>query len=242
MKINKLLSAVIVASVMFSCNKKGASKESLKTEIDSVSYAIGMDVARNAKTSFSEINSELFMEGFMSVIDSSEVLIDQDKAQEVISVYFQKKQEAEFKKQQEEALKKVEETYADNKAAGVKFLEENKSKEGVKVTSSGLQYIVLKEGSGPKPTTNNKVKVHYQGTLIDGTVFESSVENGTPAEFFVTQVVQGWIEGLQLMPVGSKYKFFVPQELAYGAFPRQGGGIKPFDTLIFEIELLEIIQ
>ncbi|GFZ79478.1 hypothetical protein GCM10011531_06620 [Aquaticitalea lipolytica] len=242
MKINKLLSAVIVASVMFSCNKKGASKESLKTEIDSVSYAIGMDVARNAKTSFSEINSELFMEGFMSVIDSSEVLIDQDKAQEVISVYFQKKQEAEFKKQQEEALKKVEETYADNKAAGVKFLEENKSKEGVKVTSSGLQYIVLKEGSGPKPTTNNKVKVHYHGTLIDGTVFESSVENGTPAEFFVTQVVQGWIEGLQLMPVGSKYKFFVPQELAYGAFPRQGGGIKPFDTLIFEIELLEIIQ
>ena len=221
MKINKLLSAVIVASVMFSCNKKGASKESLKTEIDSVSYAIGMDVARNAKTSFSEINSELFMEGFMSVIDSSEVLIDQDKAQEVISVYFQKKQEAEFKKQQEEALKKVEETYADNKAAGVKFLEENKSKEGVKVTSSGLQYIVLKEGSGPKPTTNNKVKVHYHGTLIDGTVFESSVENGTPAEFFVTQVVQGWIEGLQLMPVGSKYKFFVPQELAYGAFPRQ---------------------
>ncbi|WP_283635968.1 FKBP-type peptidyl-prolyl cis-trans isomerase [Aquaticitalea lipolytica] len=242
MKINKLLSAVIVASVMFSCNKKGASKESLKTEIDSVSYAIGMDVARNAKTSFSEINSELFMEGFMSVIDSSEVLIDQDKAQEVISVYFQKKQEAEFKKQQEEALKKVEETYADNKAAGVKFLEENKSKEGVKVTSSGLQYIVLKEGSGPKPTTNNKVKVHYHGTLIDGTVFESSVENGAPAEFFVTQVVQGWIEGLQLMPVGSKYKFFVPQELAYGAFPRQGGGIKPFDTLIFEIELLEIIQ
>lgn len=242
MKINKLLSAVIVASVMFSCNKKGASKESLKTEIDSVSYAIGMDVARNAKTSFSEINSELFMEGFMSVIDSSEVLIDQDKAQEVISVYFQKKQEAEFKKQQEEALKKVEETYADNKVAGVKFLEENKSKEGVKVTSSGLQYIVLKEGSGPKPTTNNKVKVHYHGTLIDGTVFESSVENGTPAEFFVTQVVQGWIEGLQLMPVGSKYKFFVPQELAYGAFPRQGGGIKPFDTLIFEIELLEIIQ
>ena len=242
MKINKLLSAVIVASVMFSCNKKGASKESLKTEIDSVSYAIGMDVARNAKTSFSEINSELFMEGFMSVIDSSEVLIDQDKAQEVISVYFQKKQEAEFKKQQEEALKKVEETYAENKAAGVKFLEENKSKEGVKVTSSGLQYIVLKEGSGPKPTTNNKVKVHYHGTLIDGTVFESSVENGTPAEFFVTQVVQGWIEGLQLMPVGSKYKFFVPQELAYGAFPRQGGGIKPFDTLIFEIELLEIIQ
>ena len=242
MKINKLLSAVIVASVMFSCNKKGASKESLKTEIDSVSYAIGMDVARNAKTSFSEINSELFMEGFMSVIDSSEVLIDQDKAQEVISVYFQKKQEAEFKKQQEEALKKVEETYAENKAAGVKFLEENKSKEGVKVTSSGLQYIVLKEGSGPKPTTNNKVKVHYHGTLIDGTVFESSVENGAPAEFFVTQVVQGWIEGLQLMPVGSKYKFFVPQELAYGAFPRQGGGIKPFDTLIFEIELLEIIQ
>ena len=242
MKINKLLSVVIVASVMFSCNKKGASKESLKTEIDSVSYAIGMDVARNVKSSFSEVNSELFMEGFIHTLDSTEVLIDKANVQGIISVYFQKKQEADLKKQQDEALKKAEETYADNKAAGIKFLEENKSKEGVKVTPSGLQYIVLKEGNGPKPTTNNKVKVHYHGTLIDGTVFESSVENGAPAEFFVTQVVQGWIEGLQLMPVGSKYKFFVPQELAYGAFPRQGGGIKPFDTLIFEIELLEIIQ
>ena len=126
-----------------------------------------------------------------------------------------------------------------NKAGNVKFLEENKSKEGVKVTASGLQYIVLKEGTGAKPTAESQVKVHYHGTLIDGTVFDSSVDRGEPAEFGVNQVIPGWTEGLQLMSVGSKYKFFIPQELGYGA--RQAGEkIKPYSTLIFEVELLEV--
>ena len=130
--------------------------------------------------------------------------------------------------------------FNDNKVAGEKFLEENKIKPDVKTTASGLQYLVMKEGTGEKPTAVSKVKVHYHGTLIDGTVFDSSVDRGEPAEFGVSQVIKGWTEGLQLMPVGSKYKFFIPQDLAYGAFPRQGGPIKPFSTLVFEVELLGI--
>ena len=145
-----------------------------------------------------------------------------------------------LKKQKEEASKKVEAEFGDTKAEGVKFLEENKTAEGVQVTPSGLQYIVLKEGNGEKPTETSTVKVHYHGTLIDGTVFDSSVDRGTPAEFPVNRVIKGWTEGLQLMSVGSKYKFFIPQELAYGAFPREGGVIKPFMPLIFEVELLEV--
>ena len=124
----------------------------------------------------------------------------------------------------------------------MKFLEVNRSKEGVQTTDSGLQYIVLKEGSGDKPKAISKVKVHYHGTSLDGTVFDSSVDKGVPSEFFVNQVIKGWTEGLQLMSVGSKYKFFIPQELAYGAFPHQGSPIKPFSALIFEVELLEIIK
>ena len=100
----------------------------------------------------------------------------------------------------------------------------------------------MKEGSGEKPVATSKVKVHYHGTLVDGTIFDSSVDRGTPSEFFANQVIKGWTEGLQLMSVGSKYKFFVPQELGYGATPRAGGKIKPFDVLVFEVELLEIVQ
>lgn len=242
MKIIKLLAVVFLITMVSSCNSQGVSKKSLKTEIDSVSYAIGMDVARNVKTSVSEMDTDLFMQGFQNALDSTDLLIEQDKVQGLLSSYFRKKQDAQREKQQAEALAKAEEQYADNKLAGEKFLEENKTKPGVKTTESGLQYIVEKEGTGEKPTATSKVKVHYTGTLIDGTVFDSSVDRGKPAEFGVSQVIKGWTEGLQLMPVGSKYKFFIPQELAYGAFPRQGGPIKPFSTLIFEVELLDIVK
>ncbi|MFI0430483.1 FKBP-type peptidyl-prolyl cis-trans isomerase [Mariniflexile sp. HMF6888] len=233
MKIIKFLGVVLAASVLSSCGGQGVSKRALKTELDSVSYAIGMDVARNVKTSISEIDSELFIQGYMNVLDSTNILIKEENAQQVLTAYFQKKQAEKMKKQQEEAEKE--------KAVGEKFLEENKSKEGVKVTESGLQYIVLKEGTGAKPTAESKVKVHYHGTLIDGTVFDSSVDRGEPTEFGVGQVIRGWTEGLQLMSVGSKYKFFIPQDLGYGA--RQAGEkIKPYSTLIFEVELLEIVK
>ncbi|WP_349291587.1 FKBP-type peptidyl-prolyl cis-trans isomerase [Hyunsoonleella aestuarii] len=239
MKAIKLLSIVLVATIFVSCNKKAVTKDALKTEIDSVSYAIGMDVGRNVQMSFDEINNDLFMEGYLNTLDSADVLIDKTLAQGLVKSYFQKNREKIMKKQQEAAARKAEAEHAEGKLASETFLEENSTKEGVETTASGLQYIVLKEGEGEKPTATSRVKVHYHGTLIDGTVFDSSVDRGEPSTFGVGQVIKGWTEGLQLMNVGSKYKFFIPQDLAYGATPR-GGKIKPFDALIFEVELLEI--
>ncbi|MBQ8521495.1 MAG: FKBP-type peptidyl-prolyl cis-trans isomerase [Bacteroides sp.] len=140
----------------------------------------------------------------------------------------------------EEAIKAkaMEEKYADNKAAGEKFLEENKTKEGVQTTASGLQYKVIKEGKGAIPTDSSTVKVNYKGTLIDGTEFDSSYKRNAPATFRANQVIKGWTEALTMMPVGSKWELYIPQELAYGA--RNAGQIKPFSTLIFEVELVEI--
>jgi len=234
MKIIKCLSIVAIAASLVSCNKTGATKKPIKTTLDSVSYAIGMDVAKNVKASFDDFDNELFVQGFTNALDSTDLLLDQTKAQQVVRAYFQNKQK-------EDAVKRQESAQA-NKEEGEKFLAENKSKEGIVTTESGLQYSVLKEGSGAVPTTSSKVKVHYHGTLIDGTVFDSSVDKGTPAEFGVTQVIKGWTEGLQLMNVGSKYKFYIPSNLAYGANPRPGGAIQPNSTLIFDVELLEIVE
>ena len=130
--------------------------------------------------------------------------------------------------------------YGDTKAIGEKFLEENKLKEGIIVTESGLQYEVLKMGKGKKPAATDKVKVHYHGTLIDGKVFDSSVERGEPIVFGLNQVIKGWTEGVQLMPLGSKFRFYIPQELGYGA--QAAGDIPPYSTLIFEVELIDIIK
>ena len=140
----------------------------------------------------------------------------------------------------EEAIKTkaMEEKYADNKAAGEKFLEENKTKEGVQTTESGLQYKVIKEGKGAIPTETSTVKVNYKGTLIDGTEFDSSYKRNAPATFKANQVIKGWTEALTMMPVGSKWELYIPQELAYGS--RNAGQIKPFSTLIFEVELIEV--
>ncbi|GHV21992.1 hypothetical protein FACS1894174_06110 [Bacteroidia bacterium] len=137
--------------------------------------------------------------------------------------------------------KALEKQYAEQKNANSKFLEENKGKEGVQVTASGLQYKVVKEGTGPKPTSADKVKVNYVGTKIDGTEFDSSIKRNEPFEFSLNGgVIQGWIEGVQLMNVGSKYIFYIPSDLAYGT--QGNSGIEPFSTLIFEVELLEIVK
>ena len=246
MKIIKVLSLAMVIITMSSCNNNGISKKALKTEVDSVSYAIGLNMAsglkQNLKAGFNEGDLELIKQGFFNAMDSTDMLIADDKVQQIIQSYFQNKQQEEMKKKQEEAAKKAEEEFGDVKAAGEKFLEENTTKEGVEITASGLQYIVMKEGTGEKPTPTSTVKVHYHGTLSDGTVFDSSVDRGEPSQFGVGQVIPGWTEGLQLMSVGSKYKFFIPQELAYGATPRPGGVIKPFSPLVFEVELLEIVK
>lgn len=239
MTLMKSLSIVALSFAMVSCNNSGVTNKPLKTEIDSVSYAIGMSVGRDVKTNVSEIDKELLIQGLVNALDSTDLKIEQDKVQTVLSNYFRKKQEDQMKKQQEEAEKKALEEYGALKAEGEKFLKENMLKSGIETTESGLQYEVVTQGTGEKPTANSRVKVHYHGTLIDGTVFDSSVERGQPSEFGVGQVIKGWTEGLQLMPVGSKYKFYIPQELAYGATPR-GGKIKPFSPLIFEVELLEI--
>jgi FKBP-type peptidyl-prolyl cis-trans isomerase FklB len=132
----------------------------------------------------------------------------------------------------------LEAKYGENKAAGEKFLAENAKKEGVKTTESGLQYKVIKEGKGAIPTETSTVKVHYKGTLVDGTEFDSSYNRNEPTSFRANQVIKGWTEALTMMPVGSKWELYIPQELAYGA--RETGDIKPFSTLIFEVELLEI--
>jgi len=134
--------------------------------------------------------------------------------------------------------KKMESQYGANKAAGEKFLAENKNKPGVVTTASGLQYEVIKKGTGAIPTDTTRVKVHYHGTLVDGTVFDSSIERKEPAVFAVNQVIKGWTEALKLMPVGSKYKLYIPQELAYSN--QNQGAIKPFSVLIFEVELISI--
>jgi len=242
MKVIKFLFLSAIVISLASCNNQTSTLKSLDSEIDSVSYALGMDMGLKIKMNFDDINQNAYIQGVNNGIDSTNMLLDSKDLSTVINAYFQKKQQEKMKEQQEAAAKKAETDFADSKAEGEKFLEENKSKEGVVTTDSGLQYIVMKEGSGEKPVATSKVKVHYHGTLVDGTIFDSSVDRGTPSEFFANQVIKGWTEGLQLMSVGSKYKFFVPQELGYGATPRAGGKIKPFDVLVFEVELLEIVQ
>jgi FKBP-type peptidyl-prolyl cis-trans isomerase len=242
MKIVKTLALVFLVTSLVSCNSKEFNKKSLKTEIDSVSYALGVNMASQFKENFKEINRNVFVQGYLNGMDSlSLLLINEKDVNTVLSTFFKKKQQAQAKIEQEKAAKIAEVEFRQVKEEGERFLAENKTKKGVKITASGLQYIVLKEGKGAKPTATSQVKVYYKGTLTDGTVFDSSGEKNVPYITYVNRVIEGWIEGLQLMNVGSKYRFFIPQELAYGATPRPGV-IKPFMPLIFEVELVEIIQ
>ena len=242
MKVVKSILAVAVVASMVSCGNQVKEVKSLETEIDSVSYAIGLSMSGQLRSGFEEVNKDILTQAIRNGLDSTNLLIDVKDIQSVISPYFQKKQAEQMKEQQEKAASEAEAKFGENKKAGIDFLAENKTKEGVITTDSGLQYIVLKEGNGDKPEgPTTKVKVHYHGTNIEGKVFDSSVDRGTPAEFGLNQAIKGWTEGVQLMNVGSKYKFFIPQELAYGA-QQKGADIKPFSTLIFEVELLEITK
>ena len=242
MKLVKKLAVVAVTVSMFSCGNQAQDVKILETELDSVSYAVGLSMSGQLKSNFSEVNKSILAQGIRNGLDSTNLLIDAKDMQEVLSGYFQKKQQAQMEEQQAAASKAAEANFGENKKAGEDFLEANKSKKGVKTTESGIQYIVLKEGSGEKPAgPMTKVKVHYHGTNIEGNIFDSSVDRGTPATFGLNQVIKGWTEGVQLMNEGAKYKFFIPQELAYGA-QQKGENIKPFSTLIFEIELLEVLK
>ncbi|MEI8046725.1 MAG: FKBP-type peptidyl-prolyl cis-trans isomerase [Bacteroidota bacterium] len=191
-----------------------------------ISYALGLSIASNLKNSGVEaLDIEHFTKGLNAILKDEEISMSPDEVNHILSEFF-------------EGMK--EKAEGNNSEAGILFLAENKNKPGVVVLPSGLQYSVITEGSGVKASAKDQVKVHYTGTLIDGTVFDSSVNRGEPATFGVTQVISGWVEGLQLMSKGAKYKFFIPSNLAYGA---QGAGkvIGPYATLIFEVELLEIM-
>jgi FKBP-type peptidyl-prolyl cis-trans isomerase len=240
--INILLVALAVSfSVDANAQKKKKGKKSkdmteqkveLKTEVDSVSYSIGLNMVANIKKDFVECNFDAFVEGIKAGVADTNYSIKPEETQAIIQAYFQKKQQAA----QAEELKKSESIKAD----GLKFLEENRTKEGVVTTASGLQYIVMKEGEGKQPTATSNVTVHYHGTTPEGVVFDSSVERNQPATFGLNQVIKGWTEGVALMKEGAKYKFFIPQELAYGANPRPGGPIKPYMPLVFEVELIKV--
>ena len=202
----------------------------VKNEIDSVSYLLGVAIATNITNDLKEGNIELILKGMGDKLKGNTELIV-DPTNQLLNSYFQKKQQE--KKQQEGQLGELA------KAEGEKFLQENKKNKKVKVTPSGLQYEILKEGKGDKPSETSQVKVHYHGTTIDGKVFDSSVDRGEPIVFGLNQVIKGWTEGVQLMPIGSKFKFYIPQELAYGE-NSPSPAIKPYSTLIFEVELLGI--
>lgn len=201
----------------------------LTNAIDSMSYALGVnigtDLSKNLQTLPGGVyNKELFLKSFTEVLKGDSVLMTNENAQAFLQTFFTAAQEK---------------IANEKKAEGEKFLTENKKNPAVQVTESGLQYIVLTQGTGARPAATDKVKVHYEGTLVDGTKFDSSYDRGEPIEFQLDQVVKGWTEGVQLMTVGSKYKLFVPYELGYGA-QGAGGVIPPYATLIFTVELLDI--
>ena len=202
-------------------------------KLDRISYALGLSMGNNFRASgIKEINVQDFADGVAAVFDGLAPKMSYDEAKEVIREYFEGMQ-----REQEAAAAKMAEA---NAKAGEAFLAENGKRVEVKTLPSGLQYEVVTEGDGPMPTASDKVEVHYTGKLIDGTVFDSSVDRGVPATFGVTQVIPGWVEALQLMKAGSKWRLFIPSDLAYG--PRGAGDlIGPNQTLIFDVELLKVI-
>lgn len=232
--MKKGLAVIFAAITLFSC-KEEKKQVTLDTDEKKVSYGIGLDIANNIKGGQidSILDVDAMVQGLNDAFDSSATyLMDPKEASEFMRNYFMQLQESQRKAELEK--------FMPNKVEGEKFLEENKSKEGVQVTESGLQYKVIRKGWGKQPTAEDQVKVHYKGTLLDGTVFDSSYDRGEPAVFGVNQVIKGWTEALQLMKVGSKMQLFIPQELAYGETMRQGSPIPPYSTLIFEVELLNI--
>lgn len=239
MKIFKVVTLSILCLAVVSCNTMN-SKKSLETKVDSVSYALGMDMAIKIKANFGKLDSDLFFQGYLNALDSTGLLLKREDLR-IINRYYQQRKIAEINKQQAKNKELLEKKFAPNKQRGEEFIAHNKNKPGVITTDSGLQYQILKKGNGPKPTSTSRVKVHYTGKIINGTVFESSRKSNKPSEFNVNQVIKGWAEGLQLMSVGAKYRFFIPQELAYGSVYKSEL-IQPFSALVFEVELMEIVK
>ena len=226
--------AVLVA-VLVACQgntqEKAQENVLVKSQKDSVSYCIGMDIAKNFKRQSIDIDPAILAQAIKDVLAGGKTVITDDQAQQVLAAY-----QSRMMANQEERSKVLGDK---NKKEGDAYLAENKKKPGVKTTPSGLQYKVIVAGTGPKPKEDQSVSVNYRGTLIDGTEFDSSFKRGTPATFACKRVVKGWTEALLLMPVGSKWQLVIPPELAYG---NQGSdqAIGPNATLIFELELLSV--
>jgi FKBP-type peptidyl-prolyl cis-trans isomerase len=226
-----LASAALASAVAVAL--PAAAVDKLATEREKVSYMVGLDLANGIKQIKDEIDIAIVLQALETSFKDGKSLMTPEEALQVRQAFMTKLQSAQQAKQKELADK--------NKAEGEKFLAANKSKPGVKTTASGLQYQVIKEGAGAKPAATDQVKVHYLGTLIDGTKFDSSYDRGQPASFALNGVIPGWTEALQLMPVGSKYKLFIPSNLAYGDRGTPGP-IGPNATLVFEVELIEILK
>ncbi|MGE0587137.1 MAG: FKBP-type peptidyl-prolyl cis-trans isomerase [Cyclobacteriaceae bacterium] len=206
---------------------KTPKKSELVTEHQKASYGLGVLMASNLKNQGSDsIDVNILTEAMVDILTDGESQMEEQEAMGIVQPYMARAMEQRTEKM---------------KAKGVAFLEENKNKEGIKTTASGLQYRVISSGAGKMPTAEQSVTVHYTGKLIDGTVFDSSVERGEPATFGVSQVIDGWTEALQLMKEGDKWELFIPSDLAYGE-RGAGGRIPPYSTLIFEVELIKVNQ
>lgn len=228
---NFIIGAIAFLFIFSACNQGDYSNFELKTELDTVTYLIATDFAIQLHEGggMDSISEGALLKAFSDAFNDKEIEFERQQINQILNKFFR-----------ENEIRKIEKKFIDNKIAGEKFLEENKTKEGVITLLSGLQYQVITEGKGPHPAPEDKVIVHYTGSTIDGTVFESTLDKGEPATFRVNQVIKGWTEALQLMKPGSKWKLFIPQEIAYGTYPRAGGPIKPYEALVFEVELISI--
>lgn len=201
--------------------------------MDKISYALGLGIGRQLlQMGANELSIDDFSQAIKDVISGAELKVNDTEAQQIVQDFFQKQEE----KQRAAAAEKGKTAKVD----GEKYLAENAQKEGVVTLPSGLQYKVLREGNGKKPKATDQVKCHYEGMLVDGTMFDSSVQRGEPATFPLNGVIAGWTEGLQLMQEGAKYRFFIPYQLGYGE-RGAGSSIPPFATLVFDVELIEVV-
>jgi FKBP-type peptidyl-prolyl cis-trans isomerase len=227
--------AVVAAGLVAACNKSGettsAASAALETDAQKFGYAIGVDLGKSLQPVKADVDITALKAGLDDVFSGTEPKMDDATREEVKNTVAKKMQERQLQERTEQATKAG--------AEGEKFLAENGKKEGVKTTASGLQYEVLTEGKGGKPTAEDRVTVHYKGTLINGEEFDSSYSRGQPVTFPLANVIPGWTEGVQLMTPGSKYKFVIPAALAYG---ERGAGVKigPNETLVFEVELISV--